>query len=91
MEPADTIIQKLGGAPAVALACGIHRTRVYAWKRSRADGGTGGRIPQDHHRKLLDLAQSLGVELDANDFLPIENGDDSALQPAVAPRERAAS
>lgn len=71
VEPAQTIISKLGGPSVVAKAVGVHRTRVSSWKRSRASGGTDGRIPQDHHASLLAFARRVGVELSAEDFLPV--------------------
>jgi hypothetical protein len=69
MEPADSIISRLGGVGAVAKATGVHRTRVSNWKRPREKGGTGGVIPQKHHRTLLDYALSQDVVLRAEDFL----------------------
>ena len=83
MQPAQTIIQKLGGPSAVAKIVGVHRTRVSSWQRPRATGGTGGRVPQDHIPALLRHARENGVELSAVDFLgPAE---------AEAEAERAAS
>lgn len=70
MNPAESIIARLGGVSAVARAAGVHRTRVSNWKRSREDGGTGGRIPQKHIPALLDLAASHGVPLGLSDFFP---------------------
>jgi hypothetical protein len=69
MEPAQTIIRKLGGPSAVASLLGIHRTRVSSWQRSRESGGTGGRIPQNHITTLLAHAREVGVDLSAGDFL----------------------
>jgi len=71
MEPAQSIITKLGGPSVVAREVGVHRTRVSNWSRPREKGGTGGLVPQKHHRALLDLAQQQGVELSAADFLPL--------------------
>jgi hypothetical protein len=70
MEPADSIITKLGGVSTVAKAAGVHRTRVSNWKRSRADGGTDGQIPQKHIPALMAHAVTLGVRLDFADFYP---------------------
>lgn len=69
MEPAQTIIKRLGGPGKVAEIANVHRTRVSNWKRPKAFGGTGGLIPQSHHRTLLDFARSAGIELSAEDFL----------------------
>jgi hypothetical protein len=57
MQPASRVVAKLGGPTKVAKIVGIHRTRVSAWQRPRASGGTDGRIPQDHHAKLLAFAR----------------------------------
>jgi hypothetical protein len=69
MEPAQTIIRKLGGPNAVAQITGLHRTRVSSWQRSRAAGGTDGRVPQKHHAALLAFAREKGIELKAEEFL----------------------
>lgn len=69
MEPAQTIIKKLGGPSAVAEVVGIHRTRVSSWQRSRETGGTGGRIPQNHISALLEHARAKGLALTADDLL----------------------
>lgn len=70
MEPASTIISRLGGPNKVAEIVGVHRTRVSNWKRSKEDGGTGGLIPFKHVMPLLEAAKERGVELSADDFLP---------------------
>lgn len=70
MEPARTIIIKLGGPSAVAGIVNVHRTRPYDWMRSREDGGTGGLIPQAHHVVLLRYAAENAIDLRAEDFLP---------------------
>jgi len=71
MEPASTIIKKLGGPSKVALIAGVHRTRVSNWKRPSDKGGTGGIIPFKHVPKLLEAAASQKVPLSASDFLPV--------------------
>lgn len=70
MEPAQTILAKLGGPTAVSKVLGIHRTRASNWQRPRIKGGTDGVVPQRYHRQLLDHATSIGVELSPADFLP---------------------
>ena len=83
MEPAQSIIRKLGGPSVVAGVVGIHRTRVSSWQRSRAAGGTDGRIPQNHIEPLMTLAREKGVDLKIEDFFGF---DTTAIEP-----ERAAS
>src|SRR5262245_4864601 len=46
MEPAATIIRRLGGAAIVAAVVGTAVTAPYRWQYPRARGGTGGVIPQ---------------------------------------------
>ena len=70
MEPAASIIAKLGGDTVVANIVGVHRTRVANWKRPKASGGTGGAIPFKHVPALLDAAKAKDVALSAEDFLP---------------------
>lgn len=70
MEPARTIIDRLGGPSKVSAIAGVHRTRVSNWAREKSAGGTGGIIPQRHVRKLLAAAREKGVDLSAEDFLP---------------------
>lgn len=71
MEPARSIIDKLGGPTAIAAAIAVHRTRVSNWARPKAKGGTGGVIPHWHVAKLLALARQLGVALSEADFAPV--------------------
>jgi hypothetical protein len=75
MEPARTIIDMLGGPTKVAAITGKHRTRVSNWMRPKSVGGTGGTIPQTHHRKLIDAAQEMGLSLSGDDFLPAHSQD----------------
>lgn len=70
MEPANTIITKLGGPNKVAEIAGVHRTRVSNWKRAKEDGGTGGMIPFKHVPALIAAGHRIGVQLSADDFLP---------------------
>jgi hypothetical protein len=70
MEPAASIIAKLGGDTAVASITGVHRTRVANWKRAKDVGGTGGSIPFRHAEALIDAAKAKGISLKADDFLP---------------------
>lgn len=69
MEPAKTIISKLGGAAIVAQAAGVHRTRVYGWMREKQKGGTGGSIPLKAAMKLLPYAREKGIPLSSDDFM----------------------
>ncbi|SEE60230.1 hypothetical protein SAMN05519104_6692 [Rhizobiales bacterium GAS188] len=80
MEPASSIIEKLGGEAVIKQVTGTAYTAPYRWQHRREKGGTGGLIPQRYHRALLDYARSKGIELTAEDFLPA-----SQEMPAVHP------
>jgi hypothetical protein len=74
MEPATSIIRKLGGPSKVAAIVGVHRTRVSNWMRAKESGGTGGTIPQSHHLTILRAAASMGVDgISGESFLPRDN------------------
>lgn len=76
MEPANSIITRLGGTAAVQKATSISRYRVWRWTQPREKGGTGGLIPQRHHVALLDYARATDVPLTAADFLPVSSADE---------------
>lgn len=70
MDPASKIIQRLGGEAKVAEITGKAFTAPYRWQADKSKGGTGGLIPQTHHRALLDYAEQNNIRLSAEDFLP---------------------
>lgn len=82
MEPAQSIIQKLGGEGAVAAITGTASTAPYRWQYPRNKGGTDGLIPQKHHRTLLDYARENGIALSAVDFLSHRETDSPPSAPA---------
>lgn len=71
MEPASSIIEKLGGEAVVAEITRTSYTAPYRWQAEKSKGGTGGLIPQKYHRLLLDYARAHGIDLRAEDFLPV--------------------
>jgi hypothetical protein len=70
MEPASSIIEKLGGEGVVSKITRTAYTAPYRWQHPRDKGGTGGLIPQRYHPLLLDHARRHGIALKAEDFLP---------------------
>ena len=56
----------------------VHRTRVSNWMRPKSAGGTGGRIPQNHHRAILNAASKIGFGLTAEDLLPCDDDGGAA-------------
>jgi monoamine oxidase len=78
LEPAASIISRLGGPAATARAAGVHANRPYRWMSPQSIGGTGGLVPQRHHRKLLDWAKSAGIELTPAMLVGVESVDGPA-------------
>jgi hypothetical protein len=78
LEPAKSIIGKLGGPEKVAEITGRHISRVYRWMYSAARGGTGGVIPHGEARKLLDYADANGIDLQPADFFASTEGSEVA-------------
>lgn len=69
LDPAHGIIMKCGGYARVAGITGKSLTRVYRWTYPKNRGGTGGVIPTNSARRLLEWAQREGIALAAADFL----------------------
>jgi len=68
MEPASTLIKRLGGPSAIAAFLGLHRTRVSKWQAPTDKGGTGGKIPMRHWDGLFQLAGQKGIALTTDDL-----------------------
>lgn len=84
MEPAASIIRRLGGEAKVSEITGRGLTAPYKWQYAVEKGGTGGLIPQRLHRILLDYAEAQGIALSPADFLPVhdQTPTPAASQPA---------
>jgi hypothetical protein len=78
MEPAATIIARLGGEKIVSEIAGRAYTAPYRWQHPVEKGGTGGLIPQRLHTKLLDYARANDIPLSASDFLPVHDETSAA-------------
>lgn len=83
MEPASSIIARLGGEKVVSEITGKAYTAPYRWQHPIERGGTGGLIPQKYHRALLEYAEANGIDLIPTDFLP-------GLAPRPLPQPEAA-
>lgn len=70
LEPAKSIISRLGGLTVVQSVTGASRTRVYRWTQPKENGGTGGLIPLGHAPKLLEYAKANRIKISADDFFP---------------------
>lgn len=69
-EPANTIITKFGGPTAVSRIANVSAHTVIRWRTPRERGGTGGVVPHWHVPALVSAAETLGIDVSANDFLP---------------------
>lgn len=72
LNPAKSVIERLGGVDKVSEITGKHRTRVFRWMYPQERGGTGGLIPQRDIPKLLDYARNKQIRLRPGDFMPSE-------------------
>lgn len=102
MEPANSIIKKLGGEAAVSALLteaavrlaqpelNLSYTAPYRWQYARDKGGTDGLIPQRYHPLLLEYARSQGIPLAAEEFLPPSpNLSPQDSEPASEPERQA--
>ncbi|WP_210162767.1 hypothetical protein [Kaistia adipata] len=71
LDPARSVIAKLGGPEVVRGITGKSLTRIYRWMYPASRGGTEGVIPHLDARKLLQFAQANGIELEPRDFFPV--------------------
>lgn len=78
LEPARSVIEKIGGVDAVATVTGKHVSRIYRWTYPRNRGGTGGVVPHDDATKLLIHAEKKGIALRASDFFVVPSHPESA-------------
>lgn len=70
MEPANTIIKRMGGAAEVAKIAGVQRASVYKWTWSKDRGGTGGLIPMNKIADLIAATADTDCPLTFADFAP---------------------
>jgi hypothetical protein len=72
LDPAASVIRKLGGAIETSKIAGVSHTRVYRWRLPKERDGTGGTIPHEHWSVLLKAAVERGIDLTVNDLLPLD-------------------
>lgn len=82
MNPAKSVIEKMGGPTEVARITGKHMTRVYRWMYPRSRGGTDGVVPHEDAKKLLDHAAINSIDLKADDFFACSGAADRSAQSA---------
>lgn len=88
LEPAYSIVHKLGGATKVANIVGKHRTRIYKWMNPREAGGSDGQIPFRYAPALIAAAKARGIALSAEDFLPVSKNDEAPAGQKPKPARR---
>lgn len=57
LEPAASLIEKLGGPQAIAKATGFTEAWIYRWRYPLERGGTDGRIPSKAQRAIWQACQ----------------------------------
>lgn len=80
LNPAFSVIKKIGGVALVSTITGRDVSRVYRWTYPKELGGTGGFIPHEEALKLLDHAKVNGLSLTPSDFFDV-----SPAAPLVTP------
>ncbi len=83
LEPARTIILKMGGAPRVAKILNIHESAVYRWvwpKKPKKKGarGTGGLIPAERQKQIMAWSRQNGHPVNIEDFHRYQEDDTRA-------------
>lgn len=71
-EPANTIIERMGGLSAVAEVTKVTPHSVMRWRMPKVDGGTGGLIPSRHAEAILGAAREREIDLKPQDFFAAE-------------------
>jgi hypothetical protein len=69
MEPARSIVQRLGGPAAVARELGLTAGGICRWY-TEPPKGAGGRVPSKHVPALCAMAKRVGIFLEPNMFYP---------------------
>ena len=72
LEPAYTVIEKLGGKTTVAESLGLSKAQMSRWCTPADAGGTGGVIPQKYWARLMDMAREKRVRLTLKELAAIE-------------------
>lgn len=80
LEPAASIVRKLGGEAVVSRVTETALTAPYRWQHAKDKGGTDGLIPQRHHPALLAYARDNNIVLTAEEFLPITDSGPAAAE-----------
>lgn len=68
MEPAHSVITKIGGVRATARLLGINASAVSRWLTPRKRKGTDGSIPQKHWQTILSYAKNERIKLSVSEL-----------------------
>lgn len=71
LDPAYSVIERLGGKSAVAGELGLDKSTLSRWCKPAPDG-TGGVIPQRHWPQLIAMARRLGVDISVRELVAVE-------------------
>lgn len=71
LEPAYTVIEKLGGKSQVAEQLGLHKSTLSRWCQP-LPSGTGGLIPQRYWPQLIEMARDSRVRLTVKELAAVE-------------------
>lgn len=83
LEPAKTVIARVGGVDKAAAITGKHVSRIYRWMYGKERGGTGGFVPHEDAVKLLEAAASESLPLAPADFFAIGGSVDASAVEAA--------
>lgn len=72
MEPAYSVIEKLGGKSTVAEQLGLSKAQMTRWCAPADAGGTGGVIPQKYWAQLMQMARLQRVRITLKELAAIE-------------------
>ena len=71
LEPAFTVIERLGGKAAVAEQLSLDKSALSRWCQPRP-AGTGGVIPQRHWAALMQMARAKHVDITLEELAAVE-------------------
>ncbi len=74
LAPAADIVMKFSttneaGATVIASNLSVDKSRVYRWMYAKDVRGTGGLIPAEYHRPILNAAKERNIALSADDII----------------------
>lgn len=71
LEPAYTVIEKLGGKSAVAEHLGLDKSTLSRWCQDKP-AGTGGIVPQRYWPQLMQMAREQRVRITLKELANVE-------------------